>query len=148
MKNSSSKTESQPRYTTDTLKKITLISYFSLLIFMPLWLIVINPSSALSPILTLIMFFVPLLFPLKGLVQGNPYTFAWANFVVMWYFLHSLTTFWVSSEDRLWAAIEFILAATMFIAGTYYAKYKSQELKKLASEKSALTEQAQDVTNG
>jgi len=116
------------RISTKNLKTITLTSYFSLLIFMPLWLIYINPSEGLSPTLSLVMFTLPLLFPLKGLVRGNPYTYAWSSFIVMIYFLHSLTTLWVSPEDLLWASIELILATTMFVAGAYYAKYKGQEL--------------------
>jgi len=119
---------SSSRVSTKNLKKITLISYFSLLIFMPLWLIVLSPSEGLSPMLSIVMFTVPLLFPLKGLLQGNPYTYAWSSFIVMIYFLHSLTTLWVSPEDLLWASIELILATIMFIAGSYYAKYKGQEL--------------------
>ncbi len=116
------------RVSTKNLKTITLISYFSLLIFMPLWLIYLNPSEGLSPTLSLVMFTLPLLFPLKGLVRGNPYTYAWSSFIVMIYFLHSLTTLWVSPEDLLWASIELILATSMFVAGAYYAKYKGQEL--------------------
>ncbi len=118
----------QQRISTKNLKTITLISYFSLLLFMPLWLIVLSPSSGLSPTLSLVMFTLPLLFPLKGLVNGNPYTYAWSSFIVMIYFLHSLTTLWVSPEDMLWASIELFLATVMFLAGSYYAKYKGQEL--------------------
>ncbi|MEW6982770.1 DUF2069 domain-containing protein [Colwelliaceae bacterium 6471] len=116
------------RLSTNNLKKLALFGYFSLLIFMPLWLLVLSPSEGLQPLLTLTMFTLPLLFPLKGLVQGNPYTYAWANFIVMIYFLHSLTTLWVIPEDRLWASIELILATIMFVAGSYYAKYRGQEL--------------------
>ncbi|WP_448548611.1 DUF2069 domain-containing protein [Thalassotalea fusca] len=113
---------------TQTHKKIALIGYFSLLIYMPLWLLWINPSESLSTTLTLVLFTLPLLFPMKGLIKGNPYTFAWSNFVLMWYFLHSLTTLWVSSNDLVWASIELILTTMMFISGTYYAKYRGQEL--------------------
>lgn len=113
---------------TKKLKTIALLAYFSLLIYMPIWLLLINPSQGLSPLLSLVMFTLPLLFPLKGLVQGNPYTYAWANFIVMLYFLHGLTTLWVSKEDAIWASLELIFATTLFIAGTYYAKYRGQEL--------------------
>lgn len=113
---------------TETHRKIALTGYFSLLIYMPVWLLWLNPSEGLSPTLSLLFFTVPLLFPLKGLVQGNPYTFAWSNFIVMIYFLHSLTTLWVSSSDLVWATIELIFASMMFTSGTYYAKYKGQEL--------------------
>lgn len=113
---------------TEAHRKIALTGYFSLLIYMPLWLLWLNPSEGLSPTLSLLFFTVPLLFPLKGLVQGNPYTFAWSNFIVMIYFLHSLTTLWVSSSDLVWATLELIFASMMFTSGTYYAKYKGQEL--------------------
>ena len=116
------------RFSTPTLKKIALAGYFSLLIFMPLWLLVLSPSESLSTATTLVMFTLPLLFPLKGLLQGNPYTYAWSNFIVLIYFLHSLTTLWVVPEDTLWATLELIFATTMFLGATYYAKYRGQEL--------------------
>ncbi|MFT5759057.1 MAG: putative membrane protein [Alteromonadaceae bacterium] len=116
------------RFTTQSLKKITLVSYFSLLLFMPLWLIVLSPSQGLSPILSLCMFTLPLLLPMKGLLAGNPYTFAWSNFVLMIYFLHSLTTLVVSADDRIWALIELSLTSIMFLSASYYAKYRGQEL--------------------
>jgi len=116
------------RISTVNLKRIALVGYFSLLFFMPLWLVVLNPSNSLSIPLTLTMFTLPLLFPLKGLLQGNPYTYAWANFIVLIYFLHSLTTLWVEPSDRLWASLELIFASIMFFGCSYFAKYRGQEL--------------------
>ncbi|WP_426370047.1 DUF2069 domain-containing protein [Pseudocolwellia sp. HL-MZ7] len=115
-------------FSLSTLKNIALTGYFGLLFFMPLWLVVLNPSEGLSINLSLVFFTLPLLFPLKGLLQGNPFTYAWSNFIVMIYFLHSLTTLWVSAGDTLWAIIELIFASLMFFGGTYYAKFKGQEL--------------------
>jgi len=116
------------RVSTQNLKKIALTGYFSLLFFMPLWLIVLSPSESLSTSTTLLMFTLPLLFPLKGLLQGNPFTYAWSNFIVLIYFLHSLTTLWVLPEDRVWAILELVFASTMFYGATYYAKFRGQEL--------------------
>ena len=116
------------RVSTNNLKKIALIGYFSLLFFMPLWLLVLSPSESLSIGTSLLLFTVPLLFPLKGLLQGNPFTYAWSNFIVLIYFLHSLTTLWVLPEDRIWAMLELIFASTMFYGATYYAKFRGQEL--------------------
>lgn len=115
-------------FSTEALKKICLTSYFLLLVFMPLWLIVLVPSQGLSPILVLVMFTLPLLIPAKGLIKGNPYTYAWSNFILMIYFLHSLTTIWVLPEEWIFALIEFVLTTSMFLSGTYYAKYRGQEL--------------------
>ena len=116
------------RISTSNLKKIALFGYFSLLLFMPLWLLVISPSKGLSISTTLILFTLPLLFPLKGLLQGNPFTYAWANFIVLIYFLHSLTTLWVLPNDRVWALLELLFATAMFLGCSYYAKYRGQEL--------------------
>ena len=115
-------------FSTQTLRKMAQVGYFGLLVFMPLWLLVLHPSEGLSPTLSLIMFTLPLLFPLRGIIKGNPYTFAWANFVVMIYFLHSLTTLWVSADERIYAIVELIFASLMFFAGSYYSKYRGQEL--------------------
>ncbi|QBY05612.1 DUF2069 domain-containing protein [Thalassotalea sp. HSM 43] len=119
---------SKQTFSTPTLRKIATFGYLGLLGFMPLWLLVLSPSEALSPTLALVMFVLPLLFPLKGILQGNPYTFAWANFIVLIYFLHSLTTLWVSEGETLYALIELLLANLMFFAGAYYSKYRGQEL--------------------
>lgn len=116
------------RLATNTYKKIALIGYFSLLIFMPLWLIVLSPSESLSASTSLLMFTLPLLFPLKGMLQGNPFTYAWSNFIVLIYLLHSLTTLWVLPADRTWAILELIFASAMFFGATYYAKFRGQEL--------------------
>ncbi|WP_159820630.1 DUF2069 domain-containing protein [Colwellia sp. 20A7] len=116
------------RISTPNLRKLALFGYFSLLIFMPLWLLVLSPSESLSTLTTFLLFILPLLFPMKGILQGNPFTHAWANFIVLIYFLHSLTTLWVLPSDRIWALLELIFASTMFLGCSYYAKYKGQEL--------------------
>jgi len=114
-------------FSTQSLKKIAIVNYIALLIYMPVWLILISPST-MSPWLTIVMFVVPLLLPARGIFTGNPYTYAWANFILMIYFLHSLTTLWVVPEDRVWAAIELVITTILFLSATYYAKYRGQEL--------------------
>jgi len=115
------------RLSTDSYKKIALTGYFGLIIFMPTWLLLLAPSS-LGIELTIVLFILPLMFPLRGMLKGNPFTFAWSNFIVLIYFLHSLTTLWVSKSEIVWASIELFLATLMFLGGTYYAKYRGQEL--------------------
>ena len=121
------KQQKPQRFSTQTYQKIALTGYVGLLIFMPLWLFLLAPGP-LSNTLSFVLFILPLLFPLKGIFQGNPYTFAWSNFIVLIYFLHSLTTLWVQSSEVFFALIELTLASLMFYGGTYYAKYKGREL--------------------
>lgn len=122
-----SKQEKPQRFSTQTYKNIALTGYVGLIIYMPLWLFILAPGP-LSNTLTFILFILPLLFPLKGILLGNPYTYAWSNFIVLIYFLHSLTTMWVQSSELVWATIELLFASLMFYGGTYYAKYKGREL--------------------
>jgi uncharacterized membrane protein len=134
------------RISTQNLKKIALTGYFSLLIFMPLWLLVLSPSESLNTATTLVMFTLPLLFPLKGMLQGNPFTYAWSNFIVLIYFLHSLTTLWVLPEDIIWASLELIFATTMFLGATYYAKYRGQELGLSIRKKKDTDNKSEDIS--
>ncbi|RUO25894.1 DUF2069 domain-containing protein [Aliidiomarina minuta] len=108
-------------------RRLTLISYPGLLIFVLLWHSWLAPSEFLSMPLTLFMWVVPLLFPLKGILQGKPYTHAWANFILMLYFLHSLTVLYIYPEQRWLAAIELILVTLSFIGATFYARYAGRE---------------------
>ena len=105
-----------------------LTGYIGLLILMPLWLFVLSPREGYSTGFVFAVYVLQLLLPLKGIIQDKPYTYAWANFIVMLYFIHGLTMLWVS-PDELWLAIlEVALATSMFIGCTYYARHRGQEL--------------------
>ena len=49
--------------------------------------------------------------PLAGIIRAKAYTFAWANFIVMIYFVHSLTNLWVSRDIALILAVIELLAS-------------------------------------
>lgn len=114
--------------TIQKLRQVTLIGYVGLLVLMPIWLVWINPPENVAINYSLILFWFPLFFPMRGLIKGTPYTYAWANFVIMLNFLHGLTTLWVIPEDLPYALLELIFATMMFIGGTYYARLKGKEL--------------------
>lgn len=121
-------TNIEQRFSTDSLRKITLTGYVGLLVLMPVWLIWINPPANVGINLSLIFFWIPLFFPMWGLIKGKPYTYAWANFVVMLNFMHGLTTLWVVPEDIIYAILELTFATMMFLGGTYYARHRGREL--------------------
>jgi len=112
---------SEQAFSTQTYRKIALIGYIGLLILMPVWLFILHPG-ALSPTLTFILFILPLLLPLRGMITGKPYTYAWANFVVLIYFLQ------VSTGETVLALLEFVFSCLMFFGATYYAKFRGKEL--------------------
>ncbi|WP_240652697.1 DUF2069 domain-containing protein [Rheinheimera riviphila] len=100
-----------------------------LFLLMPLSVLWLNPPKLGSQWVLLALLWGPLWFPLVGIIRGKAYTFAWANFIVMIYFVHSLTNLWVSSNIALLLALIELLASCLMFAGcTYYAKFRGQEL--------------------
>jgi uncharacterized membrane protein len=114
---------------TRKLLRLGQLGYAILLILIPLWVLWLSPPQLGSPKVLLLVWWSPLWLPLWGILRGKAYTFAWANFIVMWYFLHSLTTLWVGEGlNVVLAAVELAAASLMFYGCTYYAKYRGQEL--------------------
>ncbi|MGB1296727.1 MAG: DUF2069 domain-containing protein [Psychrobium sp.] len=101
--------------------------YFGLLIFLPLWHLIIVPSE-MNKYVTFVLTVGPLLLPLKGILKRQPYTYAWSNFIVMFYLLHGLTLIWDRPDERVYVIIELVLAMMMFIGCSYFAKFRGQEL--------------------
>jgi uncharacterized membrane protein len=130
---------------TVTYQRLAIFGYVGLLVLMPTWLFWLAPREGYSTGFVFTVYILPLLLPLKGIIQDKPYTYAWANFIVMIYFIHSLSLLWVSPEELLWVALELLFATCMFIGCTYYARHRGQELglkirklkDELAEEKAA-----------
>jgi uncharacterized membrane protein len=103
--------------------------FMLLFLLMPLWVLWLNPPQMGSQMVLLALLWGPLWLPLVGILRGKAYTFAWANFIVMIYFVHSLTHLWISTGITLYLAIfELVASCLMFVGCTYYAKYRGQEL--------------------
>lgn len=109
-------------------RQLTLACYPALLVFVVLWHSVFAPNEFLPLWLVLTLWGVPLLFPLRGILKGDPYTHAWANFILIFYFMHGFTTLYTHPEERLFAGIELLLTTGAFIGATYYARYRGREL--------------------
>ncbi|TRW49967.1 DUF2069 domain-containing protein [Aliidiomarina halalkaliphila] len=109
-------------------RKLTLVCYPALLGFVVLWHGVLAPNEFLPIWLTLVIWGVPLLLPLKGILQGNPYTHAWANFILIFYFMHGFTTLYTHPQEIGYAIIEILLTTGAFFGATFYARYRGREL--------------------
>lgn len=101
--------------------------YFGLILFLPIWHIYLVPST-MSVSTTLIITLLPLLLPLVGILKRRPYTYAWSNFIVLFYMMHGLTLIWDRPDERLYVIIELVLACMMFTGCSYFAKFRGQEL--------------------
>jgi len=109
---------------------LTQLCYWPLLTFVILWHTMLTPDSSVSLPLPLALLFwvVPLLLPLPGLVKGKPYTHAWFNFILMFYFLHGLTAIYTHPDEFWYAVTELLLTTGAFIGATGFARYQGRAL--------------------
>lgn len=110
------------------LRWLTLISHVSLLVWISFWYLIFNNSDKYSTTFVVLLFILPLLLPLPGILKAKAYTHAWACFIVLWYFLHSITTLYAEPQLWLFASIELILAISMFIGCSMFARLRGKEL--------------------
>ena len=113
---------------------LTLVGFFGLLAWVIIWHLFLSPHPDLNPWLLPVIWTVPLLFPLKGIVQGNPYTHAWGNFVLMPYFVHALTLITTDEGERWLAVVELVFATLAFVGTIYYARLRGRERARAPGE--------------
>lgn len=107
---------------------LALGGILSLIIWITLWQLIWSPHPHISPVAITIGWLIPLLLPLPGVIKGKPYTHAWANFVLMLYFVHGFTLLYVDNGERWLAAIELLCTSCAFIGNTLYARLRGKEL--------------------
>jgi uncharacterized membrane protein len=116
------------KLTTLFYKRLALCSYFLLIVWLLVWHFLLTPDKPTSTLFTLLFWILPILLPLKGLVQGKPYTYAWTNFVVMYYLLHGLTAVYAVEGERLYAIVEIVLCCGLFTGCSFFARMRGREL--------------------
>ena len=80
------------------LRKLALVGYFGLLIWVVLWHFALADNQQYS---RFFWCYFGALFPMRGIIKGKPYTHAWGNFVVMIYFLHGLTAIYTEENGGM-----------------------------------------------
>lgn len=113
---------------TKLFRLLALFGNLALLSWIALWQLSLSPHPHISSTTLTIAWAVPLLLPLPGILAGKPYTHAWANFVLMLYFLHGFTILYVDGGERWLALVELALTAIAFLGNILYARARGQEL--------------------
>jgi uncharacterized membrane protein len=109
-------------------RQITLSSYLLLIVWLVVWHFILTIDKTTSTLFTLLFWLLPILLPAKGLIEGKPYTYAWTNFIVMYYLLHGLTAVYAVEGERLYALVEIILCTLLFTGCSFYARVRGREL--------------------
>lgn len=113
---------------TKLFRYLALTGNLSLLFWVAAWQMTLSPHPHLSNVTLAIAWAIPLLLPLPGILSGKPYTHAWANFVLMLYFLHALTIMYVDGGERLLAAVELLLTTLGFAGNILFTRFRAKEL--------------------
>ena len=110
---------------------LALAGYFSLF-FLLLGSIAGLPADNVPPRLLLLLVLVgPLLFPLRGLLHGRPYTHAWSGFMALFYLVISIGI--AAGENTLLTGLLETFAATIWFAGSLlYVRWKVPKKPKTA----------------
>lgn len=109
-------------------RNMALFGHIGLLVWMSIWYLGFKTSSDYSYLFIFVIYLLPLLLPLFGIIKAKPYTHAWSCFIVLWYFLHAITVIYAEPEYRLHAGLELSLAIIMFVGCSMFARLRGQEL--------------------
>lgn len=123
---------------TQKVRFLALFGHLGLLMWIAIWKLLMTTEQTYSLLFIFLMYILPLLLPLNGILKAKPYTHAWANFIALYYLLHSLTVLYAVPTERLYAGIELLLVIAMFTGCSLFARLRGRELglkiKKLKEE--------------
>ena len=110
-------------------RALPLVSFFGLMITLLAW-ILIAPHAENYPVAAmLILGLVPLLFPMRGLLYGRPYTHAWTSFLMLFYFSHAVGEVYSASSLTLYPVLALICSSVCFCSTILYVKFNAKNKK-------------------
>ncbi len=112
------------------IQTLTLSAYFSLIGILVIW----YGYTAPAPIWLAIML-IPLAFPLRGLLGGRAYTYAWTSLLILAYFIHGVVEAWASPPTRLLASLEIIATVLVYLGTVMYPRAVKRAEKAQAGSK-------------
>lgn len=102
---------------------LSLFGYLGLIILIFCWHLWINPLPPEFISITLLIQLGPLMFPLKGILNGKAYTHAWASYLALLYFVAGV--WYAAAEDsRLFGILICLFSLMFFIGAIFYARYQ------------------------
>ena len=106
---------------------LTLLGYFSLMVGIYSWHLIIDDTEKHLISLILVFQIGPLLFPLKGLLNGKLDTHAWSMYIAIYYFI--VGVWYGAGENSLLFGIFVVLTSLTFFAGTaIFTRYKGKAM--------------------
>lgn len=104
---------------------LTLSGYFGLMITIFSWHLWIDPLPAEFISITLLIQLGPLMFPLRGILNGKAYTHAWASYMALFYMIVGV---WYASAEstRAFGILISTFSMAFYTGAIFYARYQGQ----------------------
>lgn len=106
---------------------IASIGYAGIWILIPLWYAWLAPSTHFSVAMSLGFLMTPLVFPLRGIIAGKPYTFVWSSYISLIYFMHGIGETYSEPDQRLYGSLEILLSLMWFTGAIFYARFYNRD---------------------
>lgn len=105
-------------------RKLTLVGYFGLLLLILNWFTWISPPERVPRALVLCALAVPLLFPLRGIINARRYTHQWVGFLSMLYFIVGVDV-WFNHQgvEKLMGMLMVVFSLLLLTGSSLYARY-------------------------
>ncbi|TAN66336.1 MAG: DUF2069 domain-containing protein [Methylobacter sp.] len=104
-----------------------LTGFFGLFALLMLWNTILAPSAHFPVALVLLVAVTPLLLPMRGLLDRNPRSCAWAAYISLIYFIHGSVETYVNADERLYSSLEVILSLMLFFGSAFYVRLTGKQ---------------------
>jgi uncharacterized membrane protein len=102
----------------------TLVSYFSLLLFIIIDLAINSPVSSITSLIAIMVIkCLPLCLPIVGIIKGNVRSHSWLCFIVTIYFISGVLRA-TTPTQLTWGLIEVFLSVEVFVCAMMYVRWK------------------------
>ena len=102
-----------------------LIGLFGLMLVIILWTVLLDPPDK-TPIGLILLLQLPLLLlPMRGMLHGRPYTFGYATFIALLYFIIGVDNAAIDGRE-LYGGLQILLSVMMFFGSMFYARLEGK----------------------
>ena len=113
----------------------TLIGFFCLLALLLNWFSWLAPPETVPRALPMIVLVLPLMFAVRGLLYGKPYTHAWVSLLSMLYFAIGVDVAFNRADQRL-LGLALVFFSPLLFAGTVTYNYQAKKQRKALQQSS------------
>jgi uncharacterized membrane protein len=111
---------------TQFFKQLSLFSFLGLMTSLICWITLAEHSDNFPTSALLIIALVPLLFPLRGMLHGKPYTHAWTSFLMLFYFSHGIGEVYSAEGFSLFPSLEVLFSSMTFVASITFIRLNAK----------------------